>query len=433
MKVAFVSQPFDQVVPPQQNSVGIWTYEVARRLGSRPVVLARRPRGHALCVDLDGVEIRLVTCAPPGAWARLSRVWRSALPHAQPLFARSFYSIEYLIQVARQLRRLEPDVIHVQNLPWHLPAIRRAAPGAAIVLHMHCDWLVDLDRRGLKHALAAADLVVGCSAHIVNAARARFPDIDAPFAVLPNGAPAVNPAPLGRRIEPDSVLFVGRITPEKGLHTLLAAWPRVVAARPAARLHIVGPEAETPRELLVDLSSDRHVRALARFYRGGSAWRGSYARALRAMLPSGVAGSVQFIDYEPHERLLARYAEAAVVVNPSLSESFGMSLVEALAMGTPVVATRVGGMVEVIEATGGGVLVDRNDPAGLAEAILDLIEDEPRRLHMGQAGAAEVARRYAWPRIAALTRELHEAAMAARKSSARMVMPAASADFHRPA
>ncbi len=433
MKVAFVSQPFDQVVPPNQNSVGIWTYEVARRLGSRPVVLAPRPRGHASCINLDGVEIRLVTCAPPGAWARLSRVWRSALPSSQPLFASGLYSIEYLVQVARQLRRLEPDVVHVQNLPWHLPAIRRAVPDAAIVLHMHCNWLVELDRAPLRRALAAADLVVGCSAYVVDAARARFPDVHAPFAVLPNGATVEQTAQVGMQARSDCVLFVGRLTPEKGLHTLLEAWPRIVAARPATQLHIVGPEAETPRELLVDLSSDHHVRALARFYRGGSAWRGSYARSLRAMLPADVAGSVRFIDFEPHDRLLARYADAAVLVNPSLSESFGMSLVEALAAGTPVVATRVGGMVEVVEATGGGVLVNKDDPAGLADAILDLLQDEPRRLHMGQAGAAEVARRYAWPRIAALTRELHGAAIAARQSSAHLGVAAASADFHRPA
>ena len=428
MKVVFISQAFDQVLPPEQNSVGIWTYEVARRLAAHEetTVIARRVRGKPARAEVDGAHIELISCAPPGAWARASRAWRLLAPGCRPLYAQSFYAFEYLMQVLRHVRRIQPDIIHLQNFPLHVPAIRFGCPKAAIVLHMHCDWLAQLDRRAMARGVAAADLVVGCSEHVVAAARSRFASAGVPFAVLANGVPVERiPANPPKR-DGRTIVFAGRLSPEKGLHTLMEAWPKVIAARPDVRLEIVGPEAETPREFLVDLSSEKEVRELARFYLGGSAFKGSYANALRAMIPSELAHTVTFTDQLAQDLVLERIARAALLVNPSLSESFGMSVIEAIATGTPVVATRTGGMPEIIKATGAGTIVEKNDPAALAEAILRVLADPEGNAEIARYGAKRAAELFSWSRITAFTRDLHCEALSARRS--RSAPPSKRAD-----
>ncbi|TIO29712.1 glycosyltransferase family 4 protein [Mesorhizobium sp.] len=416
MKIVILSQPFDTVTPPIQNSIGIWTYEVARRLGADcdTTIVARRLRGLPAQMEIDGIRFELLKCAPARLWSMASRLWSRVWPRS-PLVAQSIYAIDYLAQAIRTIRRLSPDVVHIQNFPQYVPAIRRAAPQAAIVLHMHCDWLAELDRNAMKQSLAATDLAVGCSEHVVAAARTRFAEMDTNFAVLPNGAPANQDVTAVARI-PGKVLFVGRVSPEKGIHTLIEAWQSVIAACPEARLEIVGPSATLPREFLIDLSTDRDVRNLARFYHGGSAHLGSYDAALRAMIAPAIAPTVSFAGTQPYKKLVERYAEASLVVNPSLSESFGMSLIEALSNGTPVVATRVGGMTEIMEATGGGVLVEKNDPNALAAQIIGLLGDPARAAKLGRQGAERVADLYAWEKISQSTRNLYDKAIAIHRS-----------------
>ncbi|WP_254021439.1 glycosyltransferase family 4 protein [Mesorhizobium escarrei] len=405
------------VLPPDQSSVGIWTYEVSRRLGAdcETTVIARRPRGKAKWLEIDGVRIELLTCAPARVWGRASRMWSRAWPGA-PLFAQSFYAFDFFAQALRRLRRLAPDVVHLQNFPHYAPAIRRAVPDAAILLHMHCDWLAQLDRDVMARGIAACDLVAGCSQHVVATARERFGSTRTPFAVLPNGAPVDRLARVTAQRTPAKVLFVGRVSPEKGVHTLLEAWPKVVAAHPEACLEIVGPPAALARDLLIDLSRDPEVLDLSRFYPGGSAFRGSYGTVLREMIPPQLGHTVTFTGMEPYEKVIERCAGASLLVNPSLSESFGMSLVEALATGTPVVATRVGGMTDIVEATGGGLLVEKNDPAALSDAIVRLLADPQSSNEIGRQGAQRVAELYSWEKIAQSTRDLYDKAIVIHRS-----------------
>ncbi|WP_287252178.1 glycosyltransferase family 4 protein [Mesorhizobium sp.] len=143
---------------------------------------------------------------------------------------------------------------------------------------------------------------------------------------------------------------------------------------------------------------------------------GSYETALREMIPPQFAHTVTFTGMEPYEKVIERCAGASLLVNPSLSESFGMSLVEALATGTPVVATRVGGMTDIVEATGGGVLVEKNDPAALSYAIVRRLADPESSNEVGRRGAARVADLYAWEKIAQSTRDLYDKAIVTHRS-----------------
>lgn len=417
MKVAFLSQPFDLVLPPEQTSLGLWTYEVARRLGTlhQTTIIARRSAHEPSSrVRLDDVWVEFLRCLPLRAWNSSMRAWSKVQPPGNPLFAQRFYALEYLAQSLTRLRRIAPDVVHVQNFPQFVPAVRNTLPNAAIVLHMHCDWLVQLNKRAMQRSIADADLVVGCSDHVVSAAARRFNGTGPRFAILPNGASSSTALPVAGR-DPGKVMFVGRVSPEKGVHVLLEAWPRIVAEVPQARLEIVGPASETPRQFLVDLSDDAEVADLSRFYSGGREFRGSYDAALSSVVPPHIAHTVTFVGHLPHQQVINRLAGAALLVNPSLSESFGMSLVEAMAAGTAVIATRVGGMPEIVEATGGGLLVEKNDPSAIAAAVVRMLSAPEACAEMGRHGANAVEALYGWPRIAALTRELHMEAVERRR------------------
>jgi glycosyltransferase involved in cell wall biosynthesis len=415
MRIAFVSQALDSVLPPKQNSVGIWTYQTALRLAPRHEVLvvSRGGKGLPTRSERDGIRFDFVPVLPGRLWDAAGRARRALLRGTQ-FFARPYYRAEYVAQCIRRLRAFNPDVIHIHNFVNHIPAFRRSFPDAVLVIHMHCDWLVELDREETARSLGAADIVVGCSDHVAQSARRRFPELDLRFANLPNG---VGPAPV-RASGPganETVITVGRVSPEKGLHVLLEAWAQVHAARPRAELQIVGPVAVCPRDLLVDLSTDPDVQALSRFYPEKGRPHRPYGEALRAMIPEALAATVRFVGPEPHERVLLRFQEAAVLVSPSLSEAFGMSLIEALAAGTPVVASRVGGMTEVVEKTGGGLLVEKADPGVLAEAIIRLLEDTGLRERLGAEGRGRVPGLYGWDSVAATAETLYAEAAAGRR------------------
>ena len=94
------------------------------------------------------------------------------------------------------------------------------------------------------------------------------------------------------------------------------------------------------------------------------------------------------------------YRSATLLVNPSLSEAFGMSVIEAMAGGLPVVTTRVGGMTEVVAGGNVGRLVPPNDADALAATLVELLADRDAHTAMRAAGPAHAAR-YDWDAVTA--------------------------------
>lgn len=165
------------------------------------------------------------------------------------------------------------------------------------------------------------------------------------------------------------VLFVGSLGPthrHKGLEILIPAVAELRASFPEILLVVVG---------------------------GGD--RGRYEDLARR---SSVAGNVTFVGHVADAELPSYFAGADLFCLPSLStaEGFGMVLVESLACGTPVVASRVGGIPYVVESTGGGVLAEPGDVSSLTNAIGGLLSAPERLSAIGERGAAEVARRFSW-------------------------------------
>jgi len=104
------------------------------------------------------------------------------------------------------------------------------------------------------------------------------------------------------------------------------------------------------------------------------------------------------------------YQRAALFVMPSYYESFGISVVEAMAFGLPVVGARAGGITETIEDEVNGVLVNPGDSPQLAETILQLFADNQRRRRLGQAGQAKDFGEFGPAKIARQNLEVYEQA-----------------------
>lgn len=150
------------------------------------------------------------------------------------------------------------------------------------------------------------------------------------------------------------LLFVGRLQPLKGPDIAIRTLAEVRRKVPDARLLIVGGVSGSG----AGRTDPDDLRSLAE--------------------ELGVGDAVRLLPARPQETLAALYRQADVVVVPSRSETFGLVALEAQASGTPVVAARVGGLIEVLR-DGGGTLVEGHDPVDHAAAVVSLLTDPAHR------------------------------------------------------
>jgi D-inositol-3-phosphate glycosyltransferase len=170
------------------------------------------------------------------------------------------------------------------------------------------------------------------------------------------------------------LLYVGRIAPVKGLETLLDAVARLRARGAGARLLIVGGEADEP--------VDGHEAAIR--------------RRVDAL---GLRDAVRFAGAQPQEALRDYYVAADVTVLPSYYESFGMVALEAMACGSPVIGSRVGGLATTVRDGVTGFLVPDGDAGALGERIETHVSDADLRFRLGREGV-QWAARHRWPCVA---------------------------------
>ena len=282
---------------------------------------------------------------------------------------------------------------NLRRRPWAAPlmllsmwrAVRRAAPGADLV---HAHWLltavvarfggkpfvvtlhgsgsagrfsdVELARRRprLVHALLRRASAVICVSETV-AAALRSAGVD--VVVIPNGVRV--PAEVGASAEPPEVLYVGRLSPEKNVDTLVEA---------------VG-------DLNLVVAGDG---------------------PLRERVPNALGA----VPHAEVERLLER---ASVVVAPCEREGFGLAAAEAMAFGRPVVAAAGGALLELVADGETGLLVPPRDAAALREAVERLLGDRELRERLGRAARERARERFGWDGVIERTLEIYRRALEA--------------------
>lgn len=188
---------------------------------------------------------------------------------------------------------------------------------------------------------------------------------------------------LGANLASPLLLFVGRIQPLKGPDVAIRAlWRLRELGHDDARLMIVGGASGHEG----DLETER-------------------AHALVDEL--GLHDHVDFIAPQPHHLLSTYYRAADVAIVPSRSESFGLVALEAMACGTPVVASAVGGLQSLVEDGLTGRLINGRKPLDFAHAISEILHDDEMRISMGKA-AVEKAANYTWAAAAARLSDLYD-------------------------
>ncbi|MFL5929562.1 MAG: glycosyltransferase family 4 protein [Gaiellaceae bacterium] len=251
-----------------------------------------------------------------------------------------------------------PLVLKVTSDPAFERARRRGAVGGAVLDFQSADG------GGLAGALRVArDATVRRAAHVVcpssfmAALTVSWGLPEERVTVLPNPAPRPSAAAAVELDARPALVFAGRLTPAKDIGMLL----RALADVPDATLTIVGDGADRPS-----------LEALASQLR--------------------VAPRVRFLGARPRAEVLGLMAAADAVVLTSAWENFPHGLVEALAMGTPVIATRVGGVPEIVADGENGLLVEPGEAHGFAAAVNGFLEDAQLRARLRAAAAGSVAR-----------------------------------------
>ena len=246
------------------------------------------------------------------------------------------------VHAARDAAR-DADVLHAHWLPAAWVAARTDKP-FVVTLHGTDVMLAEHLPAFARSVLRRAQVVIAVSTAIADAAR-RFGAHDA--RVIPNGVDL--PVEPGTETEPPHILYAGRLSKEKGVPELLRAarnLPLVVVGDGPLRKRV--PQA-----------------------------RGFVARA----------------------ELERRYAEAAIVACPSRREGFGVTCLEAMAYGKPVVASDVGGLRDLVVHEETGLLVPPRDPAALRGALERLLREVGLRRRLGVAARERARERFSWSRV----------------------------------
>ena len=414
MRIALLSPPRDPIAASggQRGSVAIVLWELARRLARRHEVLVAAPphRGHA-GEERSAEGIRVVGVAPPAAFLhRLVEAAAGLLPGAPPHAASTAYFRGWPQRLAGPLAAFRPDLVHVMCVAPFLADFARALPGVPLVLHLHDELLLGLDRAAASGRLGPAAAIVTVSPWLAGRLAARFPEHAPRIVAIGNGvdlerfAPNndVNAAPARERL-----LFVGRISPEKGVHVLIDAFARLAPTRPRLELELVGEPGLMPRAFLERLERTAPLEGALAFYGKGPldrAWRTlragrGYLEAILGRLPGDLRPRVRVIGALPHDALVERYRAADLLVAPSVcNEPFCLPVAEAMACGLACVVSDAGAPPELVGES--GIAVPPGDATALAAAIATLLDDPDRRRVMGRTARLRAERLLGWERAA---------------------------------
>lgn len=283
----------------------------------------------------------------------------------RPAFRLAGHAGRYAAGVAGLLAAQPPLLVEVHNRPEAALYLARRFPAVPVVLLLHND------PQGMRRARTAAErgaLLARLAAVATVSAWVRqrlLEGVSGPPAVhvLPNciDMSEIPAAPGGRD---HSILFAGRVVADKGADIFVQACARALPVLPGWRAEVLGAD---------------------RF--GPTSPETPFLRALR---PEAAAACVALAGWRPHPDILAAMAQAGMVVVPSRwPEPFGMTALEAMACGAPLLCSMRGGLAEV--AGDAAVAIDPDDPEALAAAIVALAGDPARRAALGAAGRARAA------------------------------------------
>lgn len=363
-----------------------FVHELNRRLSEQFRILALAPHapGAATRETLEGVEIRRFRYAWAAAEALAYEGGIVAKLRARPLLwlLVPAFVVAQVVAAWRILRREPVAAVHAH---WLIPqalcaqvARRLGGRHVPVVCTVHGADLFAFNHpwlRWLQRTLAnRCERVAAVSEAVRAELVARGVDAHR-IRVLPMGVPVPAEATPPRG-DGDHLVFAGRLVGKKGVDVLLRAFREIRAARPRVRLTIAGGGPERARH-----------------------------EGLAGEL--GVAPAVAFTGPAPHEDVLALLRDATVVVVPSVvaeggdTEGLGLVAIEAMAAGSPVVASDLPAIRGFIDDGATGLLFPAGDAGALARAVVRLLDDGALRARLGAAARRRAVAEFGWPVAAA--------------------------------
>ena len=373
MRICHVAPELLPVPPTRGGAIERWIRDAAGRLIARghEVHVISRDHGDGVKFAMhDGVHHHFVHI--PGA---IDEGRRAALARGP-----WYYSL-----AQREVARIKPDVVHHHSRPAVL-WLSRAVSSVPQVISLHSmDYGWGFGYRGwdrplFSRGLTSAARVLCVSDFIRRHTVERYPACEATATTLYNGVDGrlFCPRPDGPASPAaPTILYVGRVESRKGVIVLVEAFERWISPRlPAARLQIVGPHSYWDRQ-----PSAYYTELLGR---------------CQANPKIDLRGPT-YVDGE----LAEIYRSATVSVVPStFPEALGLTAIEAQASGVPVVVSDSGGLPETVSPGHSGLVFPNHDAEQLANAVIGLLTDEPRRLAMAAAAREWAMRVFSWDVIA---------------------------------
>lgn len=315
-------------------------------------------------------------------WDDFSKIkWLTKLSQSQLLLPirvigclRAFWNFKQLVNTN--------DVVYIHNRPEYVIALAILKKiwqiNFDIVLHLHNPHLASKVLR--KIVLKSVAKINFCSEFLFKKIATDINQQKVTTKIIPNAAnhncfysPTVNPNNQAEY----TILYVGRLIPEKGIHILIQAVKTLRNQGWSVNLNIVGAKS------FGSWSDDPYINSLK-------------------IIASDINEWLKFAGYKTGSELAQQYQQATIFCCPSVwEEPFGMVNVEAMASGLPVIASNVGGIPEIFQ-DGGGILVPPNDFQALAQAIELLLKDKDYRLKIAKRGYEIYQERFTWNKIAQL-------------------------------
>lgn len=260
--------------------------------------------------------------------------------------------------LAERVRETDADLLHTNHSAHLYGSLAARLAGVPVVWHVH-DYPYRRESDFLSRRLAQlpTDHVLFTTQRVRSGyeqLQTRPHSVIYPTCIEPERLTTLPPCPDVRRrhgLPPGPLLLtVARLQERKGHRYLIDAVPAILRTQPDARFGIVG-KASGPQQ-------ERYLEEM---------------RAQCARL--GVAQHVRFLGFVEDRDLVALYREAAALVHPARDEGYGLTLLEAMTLGTPVIAADADGPAEILADGRAGILVPRRNSAALAEAVLRLLAD----------------------------------------------------------
>ncbi len=316
----------------------------------------------------DKVQLHLVDIAP-----------KSRSTEGRSLFDRVFEGGTSMLRIRKQfaayIKKERPDCIHlctsgslavIRDLLLLQLAKKKNIPA---VYHLHFGRIPQICAQNtrewqlMKKAMQMCDCVIGIDAPTVACIRKELPDVCCEQFPNPFDFRLIEDCPT-QKTKADTVVFVGWVIPEKGIGELVGAWKKLTGEYPQKRLKIIGP------------------------------YREEYARSLLLQ----ECDTVRLTGEMPHADVLREVSQSGLFILPSYTEGFPNAVLEAMALETPVLATDVGAIGEMLSGDC-GVLFQPHSEQAVEEALRFAFENESQMKHFARNAKTKTQEKYALEKV----------------------------------